>query len=88
MKKLKAMESIESEDEPGSSTEHPHKAAKEQTRDIMARIMAEKEDYGTPPLECSKLMESQEVNLEVSTKEGMQRFLAQQMMQFHFNFDF
>lgn len=39
-------------------------------------------------LEISNVFESQEVNVDVSSKEGIQRYLSHQMMYFHFNYDF
>ena len=85
------MESIESEDEPSSSQENDaHAQAKKQTQEIFKRIEQDREEYGHPPeaFEISNIYESQEVNLEVSSKEGVQKYLSHQMMLFHFNYDF
>ena len=77
------MESIESaEEESGESSKepqsqvNPNNMAKYETREIMAWIQAERDEDGVPPLECSKLFESQDVVEEMSGKEGMQRYLA------------
>ena len=85
------MESIESEDEPSSSQENdPHAHARKQTKQILQRIEADRKEYGHPPeaFEISNIYESQEVNLELSSKEGIQKYLSHQMMLFHFNYDF
>lgn len=97
LRKGSKMESIESEEEKSSSMdaskekkEHPHEAAKRQTQEIMLRqardrlaMMGDEQQ-----LIESQIMESQEELVDVSTKDGMQRYLAGQMMFFHFNFDF